>query len=129
MAERKDLSLICGAADLAGHVLVKMHTDQTAIVNTVTSTDLVIGVTKANAKVGDPVGITPLNEGGTIEMMAGGAIAAGAEVYADDDGKVTELPAGAGDYRKIGIAMKAASGDGSIVEVLPVDCVTVTTVT
>ena len=129
MTERKDLTLICGAADLANHVLVKMHTDQTAIVNTVTDTDLVIGATKANAKTGDRVPIAPLNQSGTIEVMAGGAIAAGAEVYAGADGKVTALPAGAGDYRKIGIAMNAASGDGSIIEVLPVDCVTVTTVT
>lgn len=129
MAERKDLSLICGAADLAGHVLVKMHTDQTAIVNTATATDLVLGVTKANAKIGEPVPIKPLNAEGTVEIMAGGVIGAGAEVYAGADGKVTALPVGAADYRKIGIAMQAASGDGSIIEVLPVDHVTVTTVT
>lgn len=129
MAERKDLSLICGAANLAAHVLVKMHTDQTAIVNTATATDLVIGVTKASAKVGDPVGITPLNAEGTIEIMAGSQVDAGEEVYAGADGKVTALPVGAADYRKIGIAMKAGSGDGSIIEVLPIDKVTVTTVT
>lgn len=118
MTERKSLSLLAGAAIVA-HRLVKLDASGDAVYNTVTDTDQPIGVNEINAKAaGDVVGIKPLNAEGTVEICAGGAIARAALVYADDDGKVTAIPAGAGDYLEIGQAMGAASGDGSIIEVL-----------
>jgi hypothetical protein len=128
MTERQTLSLLAGA-DLLAHRLVKIDANGDAVYMTATDTDVPIGVNELNVKDTEPTGIKPINAQGTIEMTASGAITLGADVYADADGKVSALPVGAGDYRKIGIAMQAASGDGSIIEVLPYDYITVTTVT
>jgi hypothetical protein len=54
------------------------------------------------------------NDGGTSKMMAGGAISAGADVYAADDGKVAATGSVA-----LGRALEAATADGDIIEVLP----------
>ena len=126
MTERIDLSLVTGA-DLVSHRLVKLSSGE-AVYNTATSTDQPIGVTKLNAKDGDDVSITPINKEGTVEICAAGAIALGADVYAAADGKIQALPVAAATYRKIGIAMAAASGDGSIIEVLMNDYVSTTIV-
>lgn len=59
------------------------------------------------------LGVTP----GTILMVAAGAIAQDAAVYALGNGKVDEAAAAAtGDYR-VGIALNAATADGDLVEV------------
>lgn len=117
MTERKDLALVAGA-DLINHRLVKLSSGE-AVYNTATSTDNPIGVTKINAKDDADVSICPINKEGTVEICAAGAISKGADVYAAADGKVQALPASAATYRKIGIAMAAASADGSIIGVLP----------
>lgn len=117
MAEREDLSLQAGA-DLVNHRLVKMSAGA-AVFNTSVATDNPVGVTKLNVKNGEDVSITPMNKPGTVEICAAGAIGQGADVFSAADGKVQALPAAAGTYRKIGMAMAAASGDGSIIEILP----------
>jgi hypothetical protein len=117
MTERRDLSLVAGA-DLVNHRLVKLSSGQ-AVYNTETSTDNPVGATKLNVKSGEDVSINPLNKEGTMEICAAGAISQGDDVFAAADGKIQALPAGAGTYRRIGMAMAAASGDGSIIEVLP----------
>ena len=127
MTERIDLSLVAGA-DLVSHRLVKLSSGE-AVYNTATSTDNPIGVTKLNAKDGDDVSIAPINKEGTVEICAAGAITKGVDVYAAADGKVQALPVAAATYRHIGIAMAAASGDGSIIEVLPNDTISTETVT
>ena len=117
MSERKNLSLEAGV-DLVNHRLVKLSGGQ-AVYNTAAGTDNPVGATKLNAKSGDDVSIHPMNKEGTMEICAAGAISRGADVFAAADGKIQALPAGAGTYRRIGMAMAAASGDGSIIEVLP----------
>lgn len=52
---------------------------------------------------------------GTVKMVAAGAIAAGAEVYSDANGTVGTT--NTNPHR--GTALTAASGAGSIIEVLP----------
>jgi hypothetical protein len=52
---------------------------------------------------------------GTSKMMVSGAISAGANVYPDDDGKITATINGT----CIGKALEAATADGDIIEVLP----------
>ena len=126
MQGRMDLSLVAGSA-LANHRLVKLSSGE-AVYNTETSTDQPIGVSKLNVGEDDDVSIDPMNKPGTVEICAAGAITLGADVYAADDGKIQALPVSAGTYRKIGIAMKAASGDGSIIEVLPYGYTDTTTV-
>ena len=52
----------------------------------------------------------------SVRMVAGEAIAQYADVYRFDGGKVGDTVSG----DRLGIALEAASGDGSIIEVLPV---------
>ena len=117
MTERNDLSLEAGA-DLVNHRLIKLSGGK-AIYNTAAGTDNPVGITKLNAKSGEDVSAHPMNKEGTVEICAAGAISQGALVFAAADGKIQALPGGAGTYRKIGLAMAAASGDGSIIEVQP----------
>jgi hypothetical protein len=121
------LAFTTGAAVEAKR-LVKLSSGD-VIHNTVTSTDEPVGATLFAAGSGERVAVAPLNKEGTLELTAGGAISQDADVYAAADGKVTALSGSAGDYKKIGKALQAASGDGSIIEVLPYDYHTITTVT
>lgn len=60
--------------------------------------------------------LVPFNAGGTRKMVASEALAKGATLYAAAGGKVTDT---AGTV-VVGIAMEAASGDNSIIEVLEI---------
>ena len=53
----------------------------------------------------------------TVKMIASGAITQYADVYRAASGKISATPNG----KRVGIAMEAASGDGSIIEVLPLE--------
>lgn len=50
-------------------------------------------------------------------MVASEAITAGEAVYTAANGKVQDLPAGAGTYYKVGHALTAAGADGDVIEV------------
>lgn len=81
------------------------------------ATDVAVGVTtQASAADGDKINVRLLNAQGTIKMTAGAAIAQFAEVWAGANGKLAAA-AGGGALR-LGIALEAASGDGSVIEVL-----------
>lgn len=128
MIENGKKTFTVGTGGVTAKALVKLDSG-TVVLNTVTSTDDPIGVGEYAADADDQVAVRLLNDAGTFEMIAAGAIDAGADVYAAADGKVSALSASAGDYRKIGIALEAAAADGDIIEVLPYDYQTVTTVT
>lgn len=68
---------------------------------------------------GDFASVQFLKDDGTMELETAGAISREADVFAAADGKIQALPSTAGDYRKIGKALQAASGGGSVIEVLP----------
>lgn len=87
--------------------------------NVADSTKTVLGFSEYPAAVGDPIAVMLVNLPGTREVTAAGAITALAEVFADADGKVQALPAAAGTYRRIGIALEAATADGDVIEILP----------
>ena len=125
--ERKTFSLVAAAA-LEAHRLVKMDSNGKAAYMTVTDSDIPLGVNELKVAAGEVAGGKFINAEGTVEIEAGGAITLLADVYAGADGKVTALSAVAADYKKIGQALKAASAAGSIIEVLPYDYNTVTTV-
>lgn len=61
-----------------------------------------------------------LGKGSTKKMVASEPITVGEQVYAAANGKVQDLPAGAGTYYKVGTALTAAGTDGDIIEVA--DC-------
>ncbi len=116
-----------GIGGVYANRLVKLASG-TVVLNTATATDDPIGVSLRDGSAADVVSVELINTGGTIEMTAAGAITSGAVVYAAASGKVQALPAAAATYLKIGIALEAASADGSIIEVLPYDYTSTTTV-
>jgi len=128
MAERMSPITLATSAAVSAKRLVKLSTG-TAIHNTATATDDPVGVACYAAASGDDVAIRLLTEPGTFEMVAAGAISLGADVYAAADGEIQAVPTAAGTYRKIGIAMEAATADGDFIEVLPYDQYATTTVT
>lgn len=116
-----------GTGGVNPYCLVKFSSGK-VVANTATATDDPIGVALNEKDADEYAAVQFLGKDGTVELKAGGAISQGADVYAAADGEIQALPAAAADYRKIGIALEAASGDGSIIEVLPYDFHTVTTV-
>lgn len=74
------------------------------------------GATNAYVRSGEPAHLKNILFGKeTVELEASGAISQYATVYQDDDGKITATNTGI----RIGTALKAASGSGSIIEVWP----------
>lgn len=61
--------------------------------------------------------VIPNNVGGSRKFVAAGAFAVGAKIYGAASGKVDDTT-GSSEV-EIGQAIQAATGDGSIVEVLP----------
>ncbi len=107
-----------GTGGVGGHRLVKL--DGTTVVhNTAVSTDEPIGIGLYTTEEGYNIAVKFLNSPGTVLITAADAIDQGDPVYAADNGKIQPLPANPGTYRKVGRAIKGASGDGSIIEVLP----------
>lgn len=106
------------SAALAEHRLVKMNstTQDSIAYPAATEGNLVIGATCerpiANAERGP---IRMFNAGGTVRLTAGAAIACNAVVYCVGVvGKIDDAVSGA----PIGIALKAATADGDIIEVM-----------
>lgn len=97
--------------------------------NSATATNAIVGVSEIPAAVGDHVGVILINVSGSVEIEASEAITVGADVYAAASGKVSVLPAGAGDYRRIGMALEASTADGDVIEILLDPSLTVTTLT
>jgi hypothetical protein len=120
-------TLTAGTGGVSADTLVKLDGVE-AVANTATSTDAPIGVAQATAADGEEVSVRLLNQPGTVLMTASGAITAGADAYAASAGKIQALPVGAGTYKKIGIALEAAATDGDVIEVLPYDYNSTTTV-
>ena len=120
-------SFTVGTGGVTANTLVKLSSG-TIVANTATATDQPIGIALSDGDAGDVVAVSLINKEGTLEIKAAGAITNNADVYAAADGEIQALPAAAADYKKIGIALAAASGDGSIIEVLPYDYTTTTTV-
>lgn len=81
-------------------------------------TDKGIGVaTRATFAAGEWVDVALNTKPGTTKMIASEALAAGATVYSEADGKVQDT-AQATAFQ-VGVAMEAATADGDIIEVMP----------
>ena len=76
--------------------------------------DYGIGVTQKDSDDGESVAVRLDGHGGTSKMTASAAISAGDLVYAAASGKIA-----ATGTKLIGTAIDAASGNGSVIEVLP----------
>lgn len=106
-------TFIAGGA-LAAHIRVKLSSGKLAAA---AANEEEIGTTERAAFAdGDTISVRLRTAQGTVKMTAGGPITSGAAVNGAASGKIDD-DAGAGSV-KIGIALEAASGDGSIIEVL-----------
>lgn len=106
------------SAALAEHRLVKMNstTQDSIAYPAATEGNLVIGATTERPIASGERGpIRMLNAGGTVRLTAGAAIACNAVVYCVGVvGKIDDAVSGA----PIGIALKAATADNDIIEVM-----------
>lgn len=78
------------------------------------ATDYGIGTVIAGVASGINVAVRLDSHGGSHKMVAGGGITAGVKVYAAASGKIA-----ATGTKLIGTALDTATGDGSVIEVLP----------
>jgi len=76
--------------------------------------DAGIGINDYLTAITDKCAVEPLNKSGTLEMVADGTIAEGADVFPAASGKCSATAAGGA----LGKAMEAATADGDIIEVL-----------
>jgi hypothetical protein len=100
------------------HLLVKIGTDANHVaINT--ASDIPLGVADDEAELAeDPVNVQLLGQKeGTILMVAGAAITAGAFVVGTAGGKIITLPGTTGSYYIIGRAMEAAGADLDVINV------------
>lgn len=107
--------------------LVKMS-GANVIHNTATATDDPIGISDFYGASGDVINVKSLNTAEMVEVTAAGAFSAGVSLYAAADGKVQALPSANGTYRRVGVSAEAATADGDIVRMVPLNDGTTATV-
>lgn len=113
--QQKSPFTIKAAGTISIFSLVKLSSAE-AVVNTATYTDCPVGVAQEAGVDDDFIAVKCIKDGGTHKVRAAGAITAGADIYAAADGEVQALPVGAGTYRKVGIALEAATAADDIIE-------------
>ncbi|PCJ18334.1 MAG: hypothetical protein COA96_17090 [SAR86 cluster bacterium] len=106
-------SLTNGAAVVNQYERVKLVAGVLVVAGAV---DREIGVMHARGEIGAVSTVILRTSVGTTPMIANAAIASGAVVYGAADGKIS--PTQAAGAAVIGKALEAASGDGSLIEVL-----------
>lgn len=112
------MSKLADVALTRRHLLVKIGTDVNHVaINT--ASDIPLGVVDDEAEAAeDPVNVQLLGQKeGTVLMVAGAAITAGAFVVGTAAGKVITLPGTTGSYYIIGRAMEAAGADLDVINV------------
>ena len=109
------------SADMPKGTVVKLDASDASKTVACAATDSdAIGVVLDDVKSGESVAVALLGVANhTVEVVASGAITAGAKVYLDASGKVRAAPAaGSSDQSVVcvGIALTPAYADGNIVE-------------
>jgi len=108
------------SAALAPHLRVKLTSGKTALAG---AADIDIGTVEGRAYAdGNLHAVRLRNAPGTRKMVAAGAIAEGADVYAAASGKIDDE-----GTIIVGTALEEATADGDVIEVLPLT-VQVTTI-
>jgi hypothetical protein len=109
-----DSFVAASSSGVAANIRVKLNS--AAKLEVAGASDREIGVTDFATQNGTtPVKVKLSNGGGSLEVVAGGAITAGAVVKRAASGKVTADGAGS-DF---GIAYGSADGDGDVIVVYP----------
>ena len=114
------LSRYAASAFTARHLLCKIGADETHVA-LCGAADIPLGLCDDEAEAAeDPINVVALGSSeGTLKARASAAIALGAMVVPDANGKVRTLPAAAGTYYIIGRALTAAAADGDELEIAP----------
>jgi hypothetical protein len=100
---------------IAVHLRVKLDSDGRVTVAGLAEKEIGTAVTAAFA-AGDPVSVRLRSAAGTHKMVAIEALAVGATVYTEADGKVQDTAAQTSF--QVGVALEAAGNDGDVIEVL-----------
>lgn len=106
------------ALDDKEFLLVELDTAADTV-KVATAVDKPIGVL-ARKQEGNPhVTVRLLGKGGTVKVMAGGAIPKGSRVIWGTGGKVIVQPSGTGNYLTLGVKLtQGTSADKDIIEIL-----------
>ena len=115
------------SADTEGYRVVQLVSGK-VLHNTAVATTVVLGFSQYPVAAGEFTNVDMINLPGSTEVTADGAITAGAKCFAAADGMVQALPAAAGTYRELGVALVAAA-DGDIFEMMPIAAPLTTVVT
>ncbi len=113
MIEGSKKTFVTGTGGVAAHTRVKLSGTTVVTAGDEESAD---GVAEFTASAGEDITVRLINAGGTIEVVAAGAISAGASVYAAASGKVE-----ASGTSVKGKALAAATADGDVIECLLTD--------
>jgi len=118
MAVQNDgLKAFTSGEALAVYRRVKL--DSSGLVVYAGADEAAIGITQEAVASGYSVTVKLLNSAGTFKMTCGAAVAARVPVYGLASGKIDDVVSGS-NGSAIGIALEAGSGDGSVIEVLPI---------
>ncbi len=113
------MTKIADAAQAIQHLLVKFGSDADHIAIAGVA-DSPIGTCLDTPALGDSAAVALLGcADESRSMVASEAIAAGSRVFAAADGKVSDLPDGAGTYFCVGVALEAAAADLDEIQVDP----------
>lgn len=110
-----NITLVAGE-DLLPYTLVQFEADTADVLyyDTTGGTGA-FGVVQSYAADGDAVAVKPISDGGgTYLLQANDAIAKGVEIYADSDGKVTDVDLGT----PIGFSLTSCAAAGLVEAVL-----------
>jgi hypothetical protein len=110
---------LSSAAIATRYLLAKVGADDEHIAVVAATADKPIGViTDEAAAAEDPVNVELLGvTNRTLPMVAAGAIAIGADVYATAAGKVDVKPTAAGTYWRVGVALTASGANNDPIEI------------
>lgn len=100
---------------IAVHLRVKLDSDGRVTVAGLADKEVGTALTPAFA-AGDPVSVKLRTGAGTHKMVAIEALAIGATIYSEANGKVQDTAA-TGAFQ-VGTALEAATADGDVIEVL-----------
>lgn len=111
------MTKIADAAQSIQHLLIKFGTDAAHIAIAGVA-DSPIGVCPDTPALGDSASVLLLGmQKESVKMVASKAIAVGVRVFAAANGKVSDLPAGAGTYFCVGVALTASGADADEIQV------------
>lgn len=116
-----------GATDFTGKQFSAVKLSSGALALAAAATDPVIGFLLDEGTPGQNVMVRLLSAQGTVNAVAGGAIAANAVVGVNASGQVvalTQTAAGAQPTQvAVGRALEAAASAGQVIEIMPMDTV------